>query len=237
MKKVIVITGGNSGLGKETARLLSKKNTVVILGKNESTVNAAAKKFNGYGVICDVTDATSIRNAVSKILKKFKKIDCLVNCAGVYIRGPIEENDPAKIKENILVNTLGPTLMVNAVVPRMKKQKYGRIVNVISTAGKIPKPDRSVYHASKWGLTGFTKSIRLELARFNIGVMGFYPGFIHTDIAQHAGYQKPNFSDAMPVTKCAKVLVSMIEVDPELVINDLEVQSIKYVEYNPKSKK
>ena len=90
MKKVIVITGGNSGLGKATAKILAPKNHVVILGKNSEEVAQTAKEFKCGGIICDVTDAEQVKNAFSQIVKKYKKVDCLINCAGVWIKGPIE---------------------------------------------------------------------------------------------------------------------------------------------------
>jgi short-subunit dehydrogenase len=77
-------------------------------------------------------------------------------------------------------------------------------------------------------MTGFTKCLQLELLPSNISVMGFYPGFIHTDIFKHAGYERTDFSKAMTVEQCAKILAYMIEIDSDLIINDLEVQSTKY---------
>src|SRR3989344_124527 len=105
MKKVIVITGGNSGLGKATAKILTKKNQVIILGRNEETVKVAAKNLKCAGLVCDVTDAEQIKKTIKEIVGKYKRIDCLVNCAGVYISGPLEENDPARIKDLFLVNS------------------------------------------------------------------------------------------------------------------------------------
>ncbi|MDD5720869.1 MAG: SDR family NAD(P)-dependent oxidoreductase [Candidatus Pacebacteria bacterium] len=225
-KKVIVITGGNSGLGKATAKILVRENEVVILGKNAKEVKETSKELECDGIICDVTNAEQIKDAFSQVVKKYKKIDCLINCAGVWIEGPIEENNPEEIKNAVLINTVGTMLVVNALVPQLKKQKYGRIINISSRAGLNPKAERSVYNASKWAVTGFTKSLQLELAPFNISVVGFYPGFIHTGLFEKVGIHK-NFGMAMPVEKPAKALAYLVDVDDDLLINSFEMESLR----------
>ncbi len=226
-KKIIVITGGNSGLGKATTEILSAKNKVVILGRNEKEVAETVQEFKCDGIICDITNASQVKNAFSQIIKKYGKVDCLINCAGVWIKGSIEQNSPEEIKNTILVNTFGTMLTVNALVPQFKKQKFGRIINVSSQAGISAKPERSVYNASKWAVTGFTKCLQLELAPFNISVIGFYPGFIHTDIFKKAGDNRTDFSTAMPVEKPAAALAYLVNVDDDLVVSSFEIQSIK----------
>ncbi len=226
MKKIIVITGGNSGLGKATAKILSKQNKVVILGKNVKEVEKTAKELKCDGIICDIIDAEQVKNAFSQIIKKHKKIDCLINCAGIWIKGPVEENKPEEIQNTISVNVLGTILTVNSLVPQLKKQKQGRIINVSSQAGITAKPERSVYNASKWAVTGFTKCIQLELAPFNISVVGFYPGFFHTDIFEKAGDRRTDFSTAMTVEQPAKALAYLVDAEEDLVINSFEMQSL-----------
>lgn len=228
-KKVIVITGGNSGLGKATAKILSKENDVVILGNNKRGVLKTSKELECDGVVCDVTDAAQVKKAFSQVIKRYKKVDCLINCAGVWIKGPIEENNPKDIKNTILVNAYGTFLTVNALVSQLKKQKSGRIINVSSQAGLYSRSGRSVYSASKWAVTGFTKSIQLELAPFGISVAGFYPGFIHTNIFRKAEDKRTDFSTAMPVEKSAQALSYLVNIDDDLVINSLEIQSIRNI--------
>ena len=226
MKKVIVITGGNSGLGKETAKILSGKNKIVILGKNEREVKKTAKELKCDGIICDITDIEQVKKSIAKIIKKYKKINCLINNAGVWIKGPIDGNNPEQIKNTLLVNTFGTILVTNVVVPQFKKQKFGRIINIISQAGLNARAERSVYNSSKWAITGFTKCLQLELSKFNISVLGFYPGFIHTNIFGKAGDSKTDFSTAMPVEKTAKAVVYLVEVDEDISLNALEIQNL-----------
>jgi len=225
-KKVIVITGGNSGLGKATAKILAPKNHVVILGKNVKEVERTSKELKCEGIICDVTDAGQLKNVFLQVIKKYKKVDCLINCAGVWIEGPIEKNDPEEIKKTVLVNVLGTFLTVNALVSQLKKQNFGRIINGSSRAGLSAKADRSVYNASKWAVTGFTKCLQLELAPMGIGVIGFYPGFIHTDLFEKAGVHKNNFKMAMAVEKPAKALAYLVNTDDDLLINSFEMESL-----------
>lgn len=226
MKKVIVITGGNSGLGKATAKILAKKHKVIILGKNVKEVEETTKELKCDGIICDVTDIEQVKNTFAQIIKKHKKVDCLINCAGIWIAGLVEENKPEDIKNTLLVNTFGTILTVNALVPQLKKQKYGRIINVSSSAGLNAKAERSVYGASKWAVTGFTKCIQLELAPHNISVVGFYPGFIHTNLFEKGKDKRIDFSTAMRVEQPAEALAYLVNADDDLVINSFEMQSL-----------
>ena len=218
-KKVVVITGGNSGLGEATAKILSTEHQVIILGRNAAEIEKVSKELNCGGIVCDITKSSQIKNAVEEIVKKHGKIDCLINCAGVWIKGPIEENTGEEIEKSVSVNVLGTFLVANALVPQLKKQKHGRIINISSRAGLNARAERSVYNATKWAVTGFTKCLQLELAPHNISVVGFYPGFIHTDLFEKAGDVKENLgagyedggrmffrqSDPLPVTILALI--------------------------------
>ena len=226
-KKVVVITGGNSGLGEATAKILSPEHQVVILGKNVAEIKKVSKELNCDSVICDITKSSQIKDAVEEIVKKQGKIDCLINCAGVWIKGPVDENTSEEIERAVSVNVLGTFLVANALVPQLKKQKHGRIINISSRAGLNAKAGRAVYNATKWAVTGFTKCLQLELAPHNISVVGFYPGFIHTDLFEKAGDVKENFNMAMSVEKPAKALAYLVNADDDLLINSFEMESLK----------
>ena len=228
-KKVIVITGGNSGLGKETVKILSKENLIVILGKNSKEVSSVSKNFKCVGIVCDVTDQMQVKSAFIEIIKKYKKVDCLINCAGIWLQGPIDENNPMEIKNTILVNTFGTILTTSIFVAQMKKQKYGKIINIISQAGLQPRSERSVYNSSKWAITGFTKCLQLELAPFNINIVGVYPGFMHTNLFGKAKDKRTDFSTALPVSKVAKELKRIVDFDNDIVIKEFGIQSIKQI--------
>lgn len=180
MKQVICITGGANGLGRELAAFLSKKYQVVILDV-DSKAEVVARHLDCDFFSCDVSDFDNLSDVIKKIVKKYSQIDCFINNAGVFIDGPIEENDPRRIRKVFEVNCLGPIFATNILVPLFKKQKGGTIININSTAGLNPKADNSVYHASKWALTGFSESIQLELSDSKIKIIDIHPGVMKTN--------------------------------------------------------
>ena len=190
MKKVILISGGSDGLGKAIAKKLVATHAVIILASNKEKTASAAEAVGCDFAVADVSSYEQVENVVSEIVTKYGQIDCLVNNAGVWIEGPLEDNSPEDITKVLDVNTKGTIFLTKAVLPYMKKQNSGRIVNVISQSGLHSKAERTVYHASKWAITGFTDSLRIELATNNISVCGFYPGGMKTDFFAKAGSTK-----------------------------------------------
>ncbi len=222
MNKIIVITGGSEGLGLETAKLLSKENTVVILGRTEKTLKDTG--FDYY--ICDVTNPQQIENTISKIYEKYSKIDCLINNAGTWIVGKLEDSNFEKISEVIDINVKGVINMTKVMVPYMKKQGNGLIINVDSTAGVNWKADYSVYTASKWAITGFTKAMQSELLPQGIRVEGFYPGTIQTGLFAKNGLPDKDLTNALKVSTAAKAIKFMVDQDEDVVIMDLGMKHI-----------
>ena len=159
MKKVVIITGGSEGLGKAIAERLVKRYRIIILARDRKKLAEAAKKLDCKFLVCDITNEKQVKKAVGDIIKKFGRIDCLVNNAGLFITGFLEDNDPNKIREVVEVNVLGTILMTKAVLPFMKKENSGLIINISSQAGISARSERSVYNASKWAITGFTNPI------------------------------------------------------------------------------
>src|SRR3990167_1184785 len=180
MSKVTLITGGSSGLGFEIAKKLSPSSQVIIISSNEDKLKRSAQELNCEYLVCDVTKLEDIRKTVDAVVEKHGRLDVLINNAGILIEGELDSNDPNYVHKVLEVNTLGPIWFSQAVIPQMKRQKSGRIVNIISQAGKIAKAERTVYNASKFALTGFTEGLSLELAKYNIGVTGVYPWKMET---------------------------------------------------------
>ncbi len=133
--KTVIITGGSDGLGYAVARLLAKSHNVYILARNEKKLIKIAKELNCKYKLCDVTNWSNIESVIGEINQESKSIDILINNAGIWIQGQLQENSSEKIKDVIEINTLGTILVSKAVVPAMKKQKSGIILNVISQAG------------------------------------------------------------------------------------------------------
>lgn len=209
-QKVICITGGANGLGREIAASLSIKNKVIILDINPAVTKLVALSLECDYQICDVSDFGSLEDSIGKIIDKYDKIDCFINNAGIYIDGPIEDNDPQLIKKVVEVNTIGPMFVANILVPIFKKQKSGTIINISSTAALHPKALNSVYHASKWGLTGFSESLQSELSPFNIKVTDICPGIMNTEFTKGTPDYDPSHSlDPEEVVKAINFVLSL----------------------------
>lgn len=224
MKKVILISGGSDGLGKALAMKVAIADTVVILSHNAEKTKAAAEEVNCDFVCADVSDYERIEIAVAEIIKKYGRIDCLINNAGVWIEGPLVANNPVDIARVLDVNTKGTIFLTKAVIPYMLEKRSGRIINVISQSGLHAKGERTVYHASKWAITGFTDSLRLELESQNISVCGFYPGAIKTDFFKKVGSTKDT-SKHLEIDDAVKALEFMIAASESVTIPELGIKT------------
>ncbi len=226
MKKVMVVSGGSDGLGKEIAKSFSVSHEVIILSSNEQKLQSVAQELKCDYRVCDVSNYEDIRRAVASIKEKYQRIDCLINNAGLWIEGALEENDATRIQEVINVNTTGVILLTKEVVPLMKEQKTGLIINVISQAGIYAKAERSVYTASKWAITGFTKSIQPELAKFGLKVTGLYPGKIETKIFEKMGIKK-SMEDALKTSEVIPIIEFLLSAGQNVVFPEIDIKNIK----------
>jgi len=180
MSKVIFITGGSSGIGKSIGEFLHAKGyTVYGTSRNPEKANGSIFPL----VALDVRDPESISMAIAQVVAKAGTIDVLVNNAGVGITGPIEEIPAAEIKNNFEVNLFGPIEVMKAVLPQMRSQKSGLIINVTSIAGYMGLPYRGIYSASKGALELITEALRMEVKGFGITITSVAPGDFATNIA------------------------------------------------------
>jgi short-subunit dehydrogenase len=192
MSKVVLITGGSSGIGKSIGEFLSNKGYIVY-GTSRNPEKYQDSKFPI--LFLDVKDVTSINNTVKRIIDKESKLDILVNNAGVGITGPIEEIPESEIKANFETNFFGPINVIKSVLPQMRKQHDGLIINITSIAGYMGLPYRGIYSASKAALELVTEAFRMELKDFNIKMTNIAPGDFATNIA--AGrYHAPLLKDS-----------------------------------------
>lgn len=224
--KTILISGGSDGLGKALATRLAKQHTVIILSHNVEKTTSVAEEIGCDYAVADVTNADEIKQAVDLVIKRHKKIDCLINNAGILIQGPLEENETERIKETMDVNATGTILLTHAVLPYMKKVVSGRIINVISQAGLGAKKERAVYNASKWAITGFTKSLYEELTGTGVTITGFYPGPMKTALFAKAGIDM-DMSHEMELTDVVRALEFIIESPDRIAIPEFGINSVK----------
>lgn len=180
MSKVILITGGSSGIGKSIGEFLME-NGFVVYGTSRSPQNYPNSKFPILEL--DVRLLESIKSAVNALIEKEGRIDVLINNAGAGITGAIEEIPEAEIKNNFETNLFGPINVIKSVLPQMRKQHSGLIINITSIAGYMGLPYRGIYSASKGALELVTEAFRMELKDFNIKMTSIAPGDFATNIA------------------------------------------------------
>ena len=206
MNKVIVITGGSDGLGKTLANDLSKDNKVIILATNEERLKQVATDNNCIYKVCDVRDYKKVSECINEI----GKIDVLINNAGLWIQEELDYNDSDRIESVVDVNLLGVINCSKAVIPVMKENKDGLIININSQAGINHKAERVVYNATKWGVTGFTKSLQDEVAKYGIRVTNVMPGMMKTDMFKKLNIEK-NMANGVDTKEVARLIRFIIE--------------------------
>lgn len=188
-----IITGGTGGLGKTiAAHFLSDGAAVLLAARSAAELEAAARELSKYDSaltteVCDVSKADEVRLLGEKIKQRFEgKVDVLINAAGIY--GPkdlLERTSEEEWLQTILVNLYGTMLMTRAVLPGMKKQKKGTVIN-FSGGGEGPFPRFSAYAASKGGIVRFTESVAEEARDFGISVNAIAPGAVNSRLLDEA---------------------------------------------------
>ena len=229
--KVAVVTGASRGLGGEIARLLAKEDCkLALVARNEESLKKLALEL-GEGskyYICDITDDKAVKVTFQKIVKDFGRVDILVNGAGIWAEGKFEEHSLEGIRKLFEVNTLGAINCCYSVVPLMKEQRSGRILNVISVAGVETAGDMgpySPYTATKYALAGFSKSLEEELRGTGIKVQAIFPGGMNTELFKTAGLNyKDNEDWMMDKRDVAKIVVYMLSQPEDVVIDHLVVR-------------
>ena len=181
MKKVILITGASSGMGKETAKQLIKEGHTVYTVARRIEQMQDLKQLGGLPMQMDVTNEADIEQVVNTIIRKEGKIDVLWNNAGYGLYGAVEDVPLSEAVKQFNVNVFGVAAVTQKVVPHMRKVKSGTIINTSSMGGKMYFPLGAWYHASKHALEGFSDCLRLELKPFNINVVLIEPGLIATE--------------------------------------------------------
>ncbi len=217
--EVVLITGGSSGIGRSIGNYLKKKGFLVYGTTRDLKKYPDFTDFNLLTL--DVRNPQSIAEAVDKIISEQGRLDVLINNAGVGITGPLEEIPSSEISNHFQVNLFGPIEMMKAVLPVMRQQKSGLIINITSIAGYMGLPFRSIYSASKSALEMVTESVRMETRDFGIRITNLAPGEFATNIA--AGrYHAPVLRESPYQATYQKTLDIMNEhvdsgLDPQLV--------------------
>jgi short-subunit dehydrogenase len=177
--KVILVTGASSGFGKSTALLLAK-NGFVVYGTSRTQHNEDVERLPMLQL--DVDSQQSVNTCVSTLLARAGRVDVLINSAGQALTGALEETSIEEAKDHFETNFFGVARMVNAVLPTMRKQRSGQIINLGSIAGTIPVPFEGYYATVKAALVAYSEVLRHELKSFDIKVSIVEPGFFRTNL-------------------------------------------------------
>jgi NAD(P)-dependent dehydrogenase (short-subunit alcohol dehydrogenase family) len=218
-QKVAVVTGSSSGIGYETSLTLARNGfltyaTMRNLNKSENVKLAATKENLPLHIIqLDVNDDTSVKNAVQKILSETGRIDVLVNNAGYGLNGAFEDLAIDEIKAQYETNVFGLIRTTQAVLPTMRRQKFGTIVNISSAAGRFGYPGGSAYVSTKFAVEGLSESMSYELEPFGIKVVIVEPGVIRTNFVTVVAKksQDPNSPYSQIMQKMATVIENMMK--------------------------
>ena len=190
IKKVALITGSSRGIGRAIAIELAKKGFNIVINNNEfekegkETVNEINKITNAIFINCDITDPIRVQKMIEKIINEFKRIDVLVNNAGITIDKQFKNMSLDQWNKVLSVNLTGAFNCTKSVIERMQEQGEGHIINISSIVGEIDNIGQANYAASKGGLISFTKSIAKEYAKDRIYVNAIAPGFIKTKMTE-----------------------------------------------------
>ena len=193
--QVVLITGGSRGLGLALSRCFLREGCLLaICARDEAELERARQELKRHGrhvlaYKCDVTDRAAVNDMVQRVVEDYGGIDIVVNTAGMISVGPLDSMTLGDFEKSVDVNFWGPLNVVWSVLPHMREQGGGHIVNVTSLAGKVPVPHLLPYDCSKAAFVGLSEGMRTELANDGIDVTTVVPGLIHTGSAVNAEFK------------------------------------------------
>jgi len=221
----VLLTGGSSGIGKETAKQLVLNGAkVVITGRNLDKLNAAATEIGAIPLHFDVSDLESIEDAVAETLSLLDaKIDVLINNAGIGVFPELGGISAEDLQSVYTTNVFGLTLLTQEVVKSFKAQEYGNIINIGSTASKKGFARGTVYAASKFAVRGMTQCWQAELRKFNIRVALVNPSEVATAFASEERVERPEAPNKLGSLEIAHSIVSLLEMRDKGFIPEVDV--------------
>jgi 3-oxoacyl-[acyl-carrier protein] reductase len=220
-----LVTGGSLGIGKATAKLLIEKGgKVVITGKNKLRLEKAAKEIGAFPIQADVASPDDIKRTYDEFLKEFGKLDCLINNAGIGGKwDQVFDLDLEDFMNVYSVNVFGAALMAKYAANLFRKQNYGNIINISSTAGTKGFVDGTVYASSKFALRGMTQCWQVELRKYNVRVILINPSEVITAFGNNEGKEKNEVSNKLRGIEIAHTIVSTLEMDDRGFIPEVTV--------------
>jgi short-subunit dehydrogenase len=188
--KVVVVTGASMGIGEAIAKVFADEGASVVLLSRDASRAEAARHRVGHtdrtlALACDVRNREDVDRALALTLHHFDRVDVWVNNAGVGIRDSVADIEMSALRELFETNFFGTIACMQEVIPAMREEGGGSIVNISSVAGHIPVPFMTLYCASKFALNALGKGARMELKRDHINVLTVCPGYVSTDFGEH----------------------------------------------------
>lgn len=237
MTKTWFITGVSSGFGLElTKQLLAKGDTVVGTVRNDKNLQELISEYPDtfFRKFLDVTDTTAVQNLVEKVFEKLGKIDVVISNAGYGLFGAAEELSDEDVDKILKTDLVAPIYLIRAVLPYMRQQDFGRIIQISSYGGQVAFAGNSMYHAAKWGIEGFVESVAQELAPFNVGMTIVEPGGARTEFR----YGSAHVANLMPEYNGnpAHAFLTMLDPKNGLAVGDpkkMAARIIESAEINP----
>jgi short-subunit dehydrogenase len=208
MKKVVLITGASSGIGKETAGLFAQ-NGFKVLAVARNSDKMKDLELSGCSVFSmDVTNEESIQNSFRKIFTEFDQIDIVINNAGYSQNGFVEELTLPQLRRQFDVNVFGLIRITQMVLPKMREKRSGHIINIGSVGGDFTSAGAGAYHASKYAVESFSDALRQELNNFGIKVSLIKPGGVRTAFVDNSKY--PDAISGNPYNKMRNNFMNML---------------------------
>ncbi|HTI13080.1 MAG TPA: SDR family NAD(P)-dependent oxidoreductase [Dictyobacter sp.] len=189
--KVVIVTGASSGIGEATALAVAEQGAkVAIVARRGDRLQSLAQRIQEQGgtaltVVADVADEAQVQTMVNHVKEQLGRIDVLVNNAGVMLLGMIDGANTEDWRRMIDINVLGLLYATHKVLPIMKQQNSGHIVNISSVAGRTARVGSGVYNVTKWGVGAFSESLRQEVYKNNIRVTVIEPGAVVSELMEH----------------------------------------------------
>jgi 3-oxoacyl-[acyl-carrier protein] reductase len=210
-----LITGGSTGIGKATAKLLIQKGgKVAITGRNKSRLESAAEEIGAFPINADAANEKDIERTFSEFNKEFNRLDCLINNAGIGGKwNGVSELELEDFQNVYSVNVFGAAMMAKHAANIFKKQNYGNIINISSTAGTKGFAHGTVYASSKFALRGMTQCWQAELRKYNVRVILINPSEVITAFGSDEGKQKQEVPNKLRAFEIAHTIVSTMEMD------------------------